>query len=141
MPERVNFSGHASDDSPRAVAPPPGRLAQAQVRHQILRGARGDLERVRDHPRRDDRPAHHIVDEVGQPGGGAAPGELARQQGAGGGPAVVLLDAGFGRRRDSLDEGDESGGLIDRLAALARQGAQPDGEAGKMGLGLAARAE
>ena len=85
--------------------------------------------------------AHHIVDEGGQPGGGAAPSELARQQGAGGGPALVLLEAGLGGRREGVDEGDEPCGLVSGPAALARHGAEPDGEADEMGFGLAAAAE
>ena len=101
----------ASNDPPGAIAPPPGCFPQPQVRHQILRGARCDVEFFRNHPRRDDRPAHHIVDEGGQPGGGAAAGELARQQGAGGGPALVLLEPGLGGRGEGVDEGDEARGL------------------------------
>ena len=102
----------ASNDPPGAIAPPPGCFPQPQVRHQILRGARCDVEFFRNHPGRDDRPAHHIVDEGGQPGGGAAAGELARQQGAGGGPALVLLEPGLGGRREGVDEGDEARGLV-----------------------------
>ena len=131
----------ASNDPPGAIAPPPGCFPQPQVRHQILRGARCDVEFFRNHPGRDDRPAHHIVDEGGQPGGGAAAGELARQQGAGGGPALVLLEPGFAGRREGVDEGDEAGGLVHRPAALPRHGAEPDGEADEMGFDLAARAE
>ena len=55
---------------------------------------------------------HYIVDEGEQPGGGAAASELARQQGAGGGPALVLLEPGFGGRREGVDKGDQAGCLV-----------------------------
>ncbi len=106
-----------------------------------MRGAWRDAEFFRNHPGRDDRASHDIVDEGGQPGGGAAASELAHQQGAGGGPTLVLLDAGLGGRRERVGEGDEARGLVTRPAPVPRHGAQPDGEAGKMGFGLAARAE
>jgi len=50
--------------------------------------------------------SHHIVDKGRQPEGRAAAGELTRQQGAAGGPTLVLLEACLGRRREGVDEGD-----------------------------------
>ncbi len=68
-----------SQDSPSPIAPTSGRLAQAELAHQVLCGASADVELGADHAGRDERPAHDIVHESRQARGGTATLELARQ--------------------------------------------------------------
>src|SRR5208337_1658586 len=70
----------ASQDSPSPIAPTSGRLAQAELGHQVLCGPSADAELGGDHAGRDERPAHDIVHEGRQARGGTAMLERARQQ-------------------------------------------------------------
>ena len=82
-----------------------------------------------------------VPDQLGQPGGGAAAVEFSQEQRAGEEPAVVLLEALFGRRGDRLELGDEAPGRIAGPAALARNGLRALCEAGQVRARLAAFAE
>src|ERR1700756_4355905 len=84
-----------SQDSPSPVAPTSGRLAQAELGHQVLCGASADAELGGAHPGREEGPAHDIVHEGRQARGGTATLELARQQAARREPAIMLLEAGL----------------------------------------------
>src|ERR1700682_5234430 len=87
-----------SENPPRPISSPSGRLAQAELGHQVLGGARRDLQLLRDHAGRDERPGQHVVKQCRQPGGGAAADELAGEQGALVKPAIMVLEAGLGGR-------------------------------------------
>ena len=81
-----------SENSPCPIASPPRRLAQAEFGHQVLGGARRDLQLRRDHAGGGNGPGQHVVEQRRQPGGGAATDELAREQGALVKPAIMILD-------------------------------------------------
>src|ERR1700682_3746130 len=94
-----------SENPPRPIASPSGRLAQAELGHQVLRGTRRDLQLLRDHAGGGNGPGQHVVEQRRQPGGGAAAVELAGEQGALVKPAIMILEAalGGGRHRFQLD--------------------------------------
>src|SRR6202022_16040 len=114
-----------SENSPRPISSPSGRLAQAEFGHHVLGGARRYLQLLRDHAGRNERPGQHVVKQCRQPGGGAAAVELAGEQGAGSEPAIMVLEAGLGGRGHRLELNQEPRRRIGRSAAFARDSFQP----------------
>ena len=76
-----------------------------------------------------------------QPGGRAAAVEFSQKKRAGEEPAVVLLQALFGRRGDRLELARRGAWRVAASAAFARYGLRALGEARQMGAGLAAVAQ
>ena len=60
-----------------------GHFVQVEGPDEVARGRGADTEVPGDHLRRDQRTGDHVVEQLGQAGGGAAVGELAGEQGVG----------------------------------------------------------